>query len=215
MDKSIIRIILADDHPIVIEGINSLLTDVQSYDIEVVGTASNGQEVMEILRTKENPIDIVLLDLEMPKMDGIIVAQKICTNYPEVKVLIMSNYHSEAFVAEAARAKVSGYILKDVGKKEIISAIIKIYEGENYYSSKILKVLGDIAGRGNNPQPQLTKRETEVLRLIAQGLTTSEIAEKLIIAETTIHTHRNNLKDKVGAKNIKELVKYAVEKGFV
>lgn len=215
MSKKKIRLIIADDHPIVIEGLQSFLDEIISYEVEVIGTASNGEGVMDILRTRKDDVDIVLLDVEMPRMDGLMVAKKIQANYSHIKVLIISTYDSHAFVSEALLAEAAGYLIKGSSKEEILRAIVSIYEGSNYYSPQIIKVLKEIALNKNKPQLKLTKRELEILKFTGQGLTASKIAEKLFIAEVTVNTHRNNLKDKLELKNIKELVRYAVENGYV
>lgn len=216
MNKKTINIILVDDHPLVLEGISAFLDELHSYKINVAGKAAHGEEALELLRTTDDKkIDLILLDLEMPKMDGLLAAKKISLQYPRIKVVIISSYVNEAFVSEALNVDAAGYLVKGASKNEILSAIVKIYEGEKYYSSKIVDVLRVLATKANEKKPLFTKREREVLALIGKDYRTKEIAEELHIAETTVNTHKNNLRDKIGVKSAVGLAKYAVENGYV
>ena len=211
-----IKILVADDHQIVIDGINSILE--AATDIEVVATAHDGLEVLEIL--KNTTVDVAVLDINMPKKNGLETTQMIKEQFPQIKVLILTMYKEEEKVLELFESGAQGYILKDRGKEELVAAIHKVYKGDAYFGEDISRILLQAisherkASKATN-EPKLTKREIEILKLLADGLTTSEISAQLFISTTTVETHRRNLLSKLGVKNTPLLVRYAVEKGIV
>lgn len=214
-----IKVLIADDHNIVREGIKAMLHG-ESW-IEVMAEAADGEEVLEVLERLD--IGMVLLDIDMPCMDGICCCKNIRRYWPKTKVLIISMHQSEKFVIEAFRAGASGFISKDSCKVELLSAIRAIYEGNSYFdqevSQKLFKYLNRPEGErdisNHTEEPLLTSRETEVLSLIAKEYTNHEIAERLFISPHTVVSHRRNLLQKLNAKNTAGLVRYASRYGLI
>lgn len=217
-DKKLIRVILTDDHNIIREGLRSLLED--DEETEVVGEASNGKELLALL--EHTPADVVLLDINMPVMDGYEAAKQVTERFPDTKVLALSMLNSEPFVQKMMENGASGYILKNTGKAELRSAIKLVAEGSQFmcadlairflHKSSAPEDVSDKPNRGGNV---LSKRELEVLGLIAEGFTNAEIADKLFTSKRTIETHRQNILEKTNAKNTANLVKYAIQNGYI
>ncbi|MCD6067641.1 MAG: response regulator containing a CheY-like receiver domain and an DNA-binding domain [Bacteroidetes bacterium] len=215
-----IRLIIADDHQMFIDGIRSALAD--NGSIQIIATANNGKQLLSLLEN-ETP-DVILLDINMPEMNGLDAARHIVKKFPEIKIIILSMYLEKQFIEELVKIGVSGYILKNTGMKELEQAIITVTEGKKHFSGDItLKMIGAETNESypghpvmhKEENPVLTEREIEVLKLIALEHTTPEIAEKLFISAYTVETHRKNLIRKLNVKNIAGLVKYAVQQGFV
>ena len=210
-----IKVLLADDHQIVLDGLSLLLG--ADKDIEKVYEATDGDLVLKALKVKD--VDVVVLDIEMPIKDGIETTRSIRENFPHVKVLILTMYNTENFIKELVKAGASGYILKNRGKEELVDAIKKVADGGKYFGDAVTETL--INGIKTPDKSQaldqviFTKREKEVLNLIAEGLSTPQIAEKLFIAHSTVETHRRNLIDKTGVPNSKALIRYAYKNGLV
>jgi two-component system, NarL family, nitrate/nitrite response regulator NarL len=206
-----INVVIADDHKIVVDGLVSILKEEE--DINIVGTAYNGQQALEII--KENKVDIAVIDIEMPMMTGIQLSKYLNEHNPEVKVLILSMYKTQDFVEQIVSAGAKGYVLKNKGSEELVKAIRYIYDGQSYIGQEITDVLIEAlktkSGKAEQPKIQFTKREKEILALIAQGLTSIKIGEKLFIAPSTVDTHRRNLIEKTGVANSKELIRFALE----
>ena len=204
---------MADDHRIVLEGLESLIKTTQ--DIKVVGLVRDGQQMLNLLA--QTPVDIALLDMEMPKMDGLDTTRMIKAKFPQVKVLILTMYNNETFIKEVMEAGASGYILKNKGSNELIQAIREIYAGKEYLGDAVKDTLVQsmIGKQTTSVLTKLTKRETDVLTLIGKGLTTKQMSQQLEIADSTIETHRRNLIDKLGVNNSKELILYAIKNGYV
>ncbi|GGE99626.1 response regulator [Hymenobacter cavernae] len=213
-----IRVVLTDDHAIIRDGISSLLRD--ESGLEVVGEAANGQQLLEFLETAS--ADVVLLDLNMPIMDGFTTIGHLRRLHPEVKVLVLSMLDHERYVAQALEAGALGYALKNTGRSELIYAISSVANGHQFLCTAIgmalLRRLQTSEPVTNNEAPKagiLSKRELEVLRLIAEGMTNAEIADKLFTSKRTIETHRQNIIEKTQAKNTAALIKYAVSNGML
>ena len=210
-----IKVVIADDHAIVVDGLVSLLKD--ESDIDVVYTANNGKLAFEYIQ--RNPVDIAVLDINMPELNGVEATKEIKTFPTDTKVLILSMYNSIEFVDDLLEAGCSGYILKNKGQEELVKAIRTIYSGEEYYGKEVIQTMisGKKTPEKKTPQipVKLTNRELEVLKLIAQEYTTPEIAKKLSRAETTIDTHRRNLISKLDVKSSLGLVAYAYQQGIV
>lgn len=210
-----IKIIIADDHQMFIDGIKSLL--VSERDMKVTGEALNGKEVLQLLET--SAADIVLLDVNMPEMDGIEATKLIRQKYPQVKILMLTMYNNSEFIFGLINAGAAGYILKNTGKAELVTAIKTVHSGKTFYSKDVTETI--IQNIGQKPEEQklvavqLTEREKDVLKLIANEYNTQEIAEKLFISTHTVETHRKNLLSKLHAKNIAGLVKFAVQTGLI
>ena len=210
-----IQVVIADDHQIVLDGLKSLLR--YEKDIKVIGEALNGIKLLELLKTQQ--ADIAVIDIDMPLMNGIETTKEIRARYPAIKILILSMYNDNNYISRLIESGASGYILKNKGKEELVSAIRKIAEGGQYLGDAVIKTLMDEMQKpkkniDDNKVP-LTKREKEVLILIANGKTTPIIADKLCIANSTVETHRRNLIDKLGVANSKELIKFAFENGYM
>lgn len=210
-----IRVILADDHQMVVDGLMFILS--HQPDIHVEGTASNGEEVLKLLQSKE--IDIAVLDIEMPKPNGIQLTRIIRHQYPHIKVLILSMYKTEEFITQIIRSGAMGYILKNKGQEELVDAIRALADGRDYFGHEITRKVFESLRHNEEPasrevQVPLTRREKEVLRLIADGKTSPQIAKELFIAVSTVETHRRNLIDKTEVANSRELIRYALEHGY-
>jgi DNA-binding NarL/FixJ family response regulator len=210
------KIFIADDHQIFIDGISSLLTSVE--DLEIVGSANNGQELLDALKTV--PVDLVLLDVNMPVMDGKEALQNIIKEYPNIKVLMLTMHDSALQIEKLMKAGAHGYLLKNTGKDELTAAITALMKGEQFYSQAVSQKIMDGMMRKQNQsntvgEVELTPREKEVLTEIANELTTSEIAEKLCISPHTVESHRKNLISKLQVRGASGLVKYATLNGYV
>jgi len=215
----VIKVVLADDHGIVRNGIKSTLSDVKG--IKVIGEAANGIEAIEIVK-KLQP-DVLVIDITMPEMNGIDAVAAINKKYPNVKCLILSMHDREEYVFKSIEAGALGYLLKDTGKEEFVQAINTVSRGEKHYSTSITDVL--VSGylqKVKNPGPSseesdtlLTKREKGILKLIVNGQNNREIADQLDISIRTIETHRANIMKKLQVKNAVELVRVALAEKIV
>ncbi|RCK75168.1 MAG: DNA-binding response regulator, LuxR family [Ignavibacteriae bacterium] len=215
--KKKIKVVVCDDHNIVREGIVALLN--QSGDIEVVGEASNGVEVLELIH-KKSP-DVVLIDLSMPVLNGLETTAKLRSNYPQVKVIVLTQHENEEYIIQMLKAGVSGYVLKTSIADELIKGIKDVANGEKFFSASISRMmLDDFIKRAqglksDKPKSELTNREYEVLKLIAEGYTNQEVADKLFISIRTVEFHRANIMHKLNLKDFAALVKYAIQKGII
>lgn len=209
--SSPIRVLLADDHRLFLEGLQSLLS--AEKHISVVATATNGREALEKLR--QHDVDIAVLDVSMPEMDGVEATRQIVKQFPTVKVIALTMFNTEKFIVNLKDAGTMGYILKDRGREELVAAIEAVAGGDEYYSRDVAKTLmQSMTRKKEEGRTELTDREKEVLKLIGLGKTTPEIAEQLFVAQSTIETHRRNLLSKLGLRNSLELVRYAMEHGM-
>ena len=209
-----INVLLADDHQIVLDGLSSLLDG--EIDIHKVDEVTDGELVLKVLKVK--PVDVVVLDIEMPNLDGLETTKVIKSKYPKIKILILTMYNEEGFIKQLVQANVDGYVLKERGKEELVQAIKQVANGKQYFGEAVTKTLLEGIKKLKTGEPEevrLTRREKEVLQLIAEGLSTPQIAERLIIAHSTVETHRRNLIDKAGVPNSKALIRFAHKKGFV
>jgi DNA-binding NarL/FixJ family response regulator len=206
-----IKVLIADDHEIVVEGIQSLLEN--ESDIEIVGQASNGLEVIPIL--ENHHIDVAILDINMPKMNGVKLTQLMSKDFPLVKILILTMHNEIGFIKRILEAGAHGYILKNKGKEELVNAIHSLHRDNEYLGEEVTKTLVQGIKNSNiQGEIRLTKREVEVLYLIADGKTSPEMSIILHIAKSTVESHRRNLLEKTGVKNSKGLVKFAIENGY-
>lgn len=209
-----INVLIADDHDLFIDGLKTALED--ATDIYIKGTAHNGYEVIKEL--KKNDYDIVLLDVNMPRMNGIDCAKKIFNDGPEVKVLILSQFGDKKLVDKLAKYNIYGYLLKSSPKEEIIKAIRNIHNNQKYFSEEVRSndyYRNQINSRFDFYKCQFSKREKQVLNLICKGLINSEIAKKLNISIHSVETFRQRIYTKSGMRNVAELVKWAVENDLV
>ncbi|SNS01759.1 MULTISPECIES: response regulator [Hymenobacter] len=215
-----IRVILVDDHVIVRDGVRALLSGQE--ELSVVGEAGNGRELLELLAT--TAADVVVLDVNMPEMDGQQATVHIQQQFPEVRVLVLSMLDNEQYVMQMLEAGAMGFVLKNAGRDELLFAIHSVASGRQFLSAELgLDMLHKLhaltVGGGSlkdvKQQSPLSRRELEVLRLIAEGLTTNQIADKLFTSKRTIETHRQNIIEKAQVKNTAALIKYAVMQGLV
>jgi DNA-binding NarL/FixJ family response regulator len=213
-----IRIILTDDHAIIRDGIRSLLRD--EPGLEVVGEACNGEELLAML--PDTPADIVLLDLNMPGMDGFATLAALREQHPQMRVLVLSMLDHERYVVQALDAGALGYALKNTGRSELVYALYTVAAGQPFLCTAIgmgllRKFQSPEANSYDAPKigSSLSKRELEVLQLIAEGMTNAEIADKLFTSKRTIETHRQNIIEKTQAKNTAALIKFAVSSGLL
>lgn len=208
------KIAIADDHQMFTDGLLSLLKD--EKDIKIVGTASNGTEIIE-LSNKTSP-DIILMDINMPGVDGVTAAKDILNNHPDMAIIMLSMHNREDLVNEVVQMGAKGYILKNTGKSELLEAIDKVFSGGSYYSTEVTETIIQSLKGGKKPaekeKVKLTTRELEVLHLICEENTTQQIADILFLSPHTIETHRKNLISKLGVKGSTGLVKYALQNGL-
>lgn len=217
MTNSKIRLVLADDHTILLDGLRAMLKNQQ--DIEVVGFYNDGQKLWDDLENTL-PIKVALLDISMPGLDGLQLTKKIKEKHPEIKCLILSMYDDENHVMDLIDAQADGYLLKNVGDMELLTAIRKLADGGVYYSQEVTDLIATVIKRGKSkceaPQiPKITPREIDILKLIAEELKNAEIAERLHISESTVETHRKNMMRKIGVNNAVGLLKYGIENGLL
>lgn len=208
--KEELHIIIADDHKIVIDGLKSLL--IEQNHIKIVGEAANGQEALDLIAN--NKVDIAVLDISMPIMNGVEAAKIIRKEHPEIKILILTMHDGSEFIHELMEIGANGYILKNRGMEEFVDALETIISGEEYIKGQVLNTLLKAVRKPKPKAVQFTKREKDVLRLIVDEHTTSEISAKLNIANSTVETHRRNLIEKTGVKSSLGLVRYAIENGY-
>lgn len=212
-----IRVLIADDHTIVREGIRMILT--AQPDIEVVGEAANGQEAIDLTR-KLRP-DVVVMDISMPGVSGINATKAIKAEMPEVNVLALTMHEDETYVFQLLKAGASGYVLKRGAASDLVNAVRAASKGEAFlYPSVAKAVVQDYlqrveAGEERERWDGLTQREREILKLIAEGYTNQEIAQKLYISVKTVQTHRAHILEKLGLHDRTELVRYAIRKGLI
>jgi two-component system response regulator NreC len=209
------RVVIADDHAIVRGGLRALIYD--EIDLDLVGEAAGGYEAIELVQ--KNRPDVLVLDISMPDMDGLAVIRKLKPDFPELHILILTLHEDEALVKEAIKAGASGYILKRAAEAELISAIQVILRGDMYIDPSMLRTLfretrTDITQQ-NLSTETLTPRETEILKLIAEGYTNRQIGEQLTISIRTVEGHRGNITDKLGLHSRLELVRYARQHGII
>jgi DNA-binding NarL/FixJ family response regulator len=211
-----LKLLLADDHQIVRQGLRAILKT--EPDFQLVGEAADGLETLR-LAEKLNP-DVLVLDLMMPGLGGLEVTRQLAKRAPDTRIVILSMHSNIAYVVEALRAGASAYVLKESGAEELVAAIRAVAAGKRYFSPPISEgALGAYIEKAEetplDPYNTLTAREREVLQLTAEGLSGTEISEKLFISPRTVETHRANLMRKLGVRNQKELIRYALQRKIV
>lgn len=210
-----IRAVLADDHALVRSGIRALLRTLEG--IEIVGEAENGLQLLECV-VAQRP-DLVLTDISMPGLNGIEAMARIRTEFPDTRVLILSMHAEEDYVAQALRNGASGYLLKDATPVELDLAIKAVMRGETFLSPRVSSVVvrgfAGSAHASHGPLDLLTPRQREILRLIAEGRSTKEIAGELAVSVKTVETHRAMLMERLGIRDVAGLVRLAIRVGLV
>ncbi|MEL6673818.1 MAG: response regulator transcription factor [Bacteroidota bacterium] len=205
-----IRVFLVDDHQIILDGLQALLSSIA--DIEVVGEANSGRELLQ--RLPLTKVEVILMDVDMPHMDGREATQQVKRHFPDLKVIILSMHHSQEMVRKLMQAGANGYVLKNADQAEVVQAIRQVKAGKSYFSGQITETL---------LQPQLeeastatlTSREREILILVAEGFTNIEIGNQLHISPRTVDSHRTNLMKKLSVNNVAGLIRYAFRKGMI
>lgn len=214
-----IKVMLADDHQIVRDGIRMLIEDMEG--IRVIDEAGSAREMLAILKAKTP--DMVIIDISMPEMSGIELTDYLSEHYPKIKVLILSMYTSEDFVFNSIKAGASGYLPKNTTKKELNTAILEIMKGGEYFSESISNVIlkSYIKKAKTDLEPEekglnmLSTREQEVLKLFSDGKSNKEIAENLFISTRTVESHKNHIMQKLELKTTVDLVKFAIKTGIL
>lgn len=208
------KIIIADDHEMVRDGLVALLED--EDNLIIAGQAQNGEELLSLLE-REKALDLIILDISMPGLDGLDVLQEVKAQYPDVKVLILSMYGRDEFIREAQRNGADGYILKNSGRKELLEAINALREDRKYFSKELPGEAFEIHdGKQNGePTPELSQRERQVLLLLAKGWSSQEIADELHISKHTVDSHRKNITRKLKTSNPADLVMSALRQGLL
>jgi DNA-binding NarL/FixJ family response regulator len=206
------KLIIADDHQLLIEGLISILSEVK--DLEILEPVNNGNQLINSLI--KSHADIVLLDLNMPKLDGIKTLPVLRRDFPDLKIIILTNYDQPQLIEEVRKLGAHGYLLKNSPSFILKDAINKVINGELYFEDKVLPE------KDNSPyfiddfmkKYQLTKREVEIIKMIAKELTSKEIGDSLFISEFTVSTHRRNIMKKLNSKNVAGLLKFARQHGL-
>lgn len=210
-----IRLVLVDDHRLVREGLRACLND--QAGIEIVGEASGGQEALRLI--PQAMPDVVLLDINMPDLSGLDVAKQLLKKLPDLKILFLTMHENKEYVLGAARSGGRGYVLKDASPRELIYAIEAVHKGGAFLSSQVCKeLLADYARIPDQAappaKPALTERESEVLSLIAEGLSNKEIASQLKLSVRTVESHREHIMRKLDIRSTAGLTKYAITAGI-
>ena len=206
MFKNLTKIFIVDDHQMIIEGLKSLLQNEEM--IQVVGSATNAEKCLQFFLTKT--ADVILMDINLPDTNGIELCEIITKKYPKIKIIALSTFNQGTYVRKMMESGADGYLLKNANKHEILKAVDTVINGKKYLTieaEKALRYVNDI----QNKLPKLTKRENEVLILIADGLTNYQISEKLFICIDTVDSHRKNLHSKLNVNNTAMLIKVATE----
>lgn len=206
-----IKLIIADDHEILANGMASILAN--QSDFEMLGTAENGREVLEMMSI--DPAHVIIMDLNMPVLDGIETTQILKKNYPQVKVLILSMFDREGYIQSALDIGVDGYVLKNIGEKEIIFAIHRLIEGKTYFSQDVMEKVALKMRHEPEPGIRLSPTERKMLIYLSEGDTSGEISEKMNLAINSVMSYRKLLLQKFEAKNVSHMIKMAYELGYL
>ena len=210
-DKDIIRVMLVDDHQMVRNGLATFL--LVHDDLELVGEASDGEQALRVF--EEARPDIVLMDLKMPRMDGVEATRRLLERVPEAHIIALTSFEDETLVQEALEAGASGYLLKDIGADDLADAIRKAHAGKPALAAEATEALFRAARRGHQPGDDLTDREREVLALMVEGLTNPEIAERLVVSSSTVKTHVSSILSKLDVSTRTEAVSFALQRKLV
>jgi two-component system, NarL family, response regulator NreC len=212
-----IRVLVADDHAIVREGLGIMLGN--QPDMEVVGLATNGREAIRMVDQYQP--DVAVMDISMPELNGIEAIQQMLPSHPRMKVIVLSIHETKPYVYRALKAGAKGYLIKETAGLEVVDAVREVYQGERYLSQRIADLLTDISFRSlensgeTSPLEQLSPREREILQLVAEGKTSQEIGERLSISSKTVDTYRSRLMHKIGVEDVAGLVKFAIQHGVI
>lgn len=210
-------VFIADDHQMMLDGIASLLRGNEEFT--VVGTAANGKLALEALEQQQP--DILLADVQMPEMNGIELLQAVRSKWPEQKVVVLTMFNDPVIVETIMQHGANGYILKNTGREELLEALRSVRDGNTWFSKAVVDtMLHNLNKPAEKPKnyvnsAELTSREQEIVRLIAEGLSSEDIANQLFISRRTVETHRKNILRKTGVSNVVGLVRYAYDTGLI
>ncbi len=210
-----IRVLVVDDHTVVRDGLSALLA--LAGDMEVAGEASNGSEAVEMV--KKLVPDVVLMDIAMPVMGGLEATRRILKEFPDSRILVLTQYDDKEYFFPVIESGASGFISKAAASSELVTGIRSVYRGNSFLSPSVTKLLIEAYQRSTaertsrDPYNDLTQRERDIFKLLVEGHTTLEIAEQLVISPKTVEGHKTNLMVKLGVRNRFELIKYALQKG--
>lgn len=207
-----IRIVIADDHAIVREGLKRIVSSVDG--LQVVGEAADGTEVMQ--RVRELSFDVLMLDLSMPGRSGMELIRLVRAEKPKLRILVLSMHQEQQYAVRAIKSGASGYLTKESAPAQLEQAIRKIAAGGAFISAEVAEqlALGAMPGSEVSPQESLSNREFEVFRLLVDGVTVTDIAARLSLSVKTVSTHKGNLMQKLGLQNQNDLIRYALKQGF-
>ena len=199
------KLIIVDDHKVLLDSLETALN--HKKDLEVIGTAADGKELFDLLRHQKP--DVIVLDIEMPTMDGIEASKRLKKEYPKIKIIILTMYNTQVFVQLLISLGVNGYVLKNANTDELATAIKTVARGASFFGSGV-PLSFEPKGKA-----RITKGELRVLRLVAKGLNSPEIADELHLATTTVETHRKNMRNRLNARNSIELIRIAESMGYL
>ena len=201
-----IRVLLADDHMLVIDGLQARLE--LEENIDIIDTAANGLEALQ--KSYQSHPDLVLMDVSMPVLNGLEAVKRFKAELPDIKILMLSMHHDKEYILSLIQSGANGYVLKDVSSEELVQAINTVYQGGTYFSSGASDILFSATPNPKSHE-ELSKRELVVLKELANGLSNKEIAQALSISVRTVETHRQNIKNKLDIHTSAGLIKYALE----
>lgn len=212
-----ITVLIADDHRVILDGLRLLLET--KGDIKVIGEAVNGREAVQ--KARELNVDIVIMDIAMPQLNGIEATRQICKFSPSTRVIILSMHSTTEHITRAIKAGAQGYLLKESTGLELVNAVRTVFSGHRYLSQKISDILiDDYVDRSGDslaepPLECLSPREREIIQLVVEGKTSLEIAKIIFLSPKTVETYRSRLMQKLGIKNLPDLIKFAIQKGLI
>lgn len=211
-----IKTLLVDDHQIVRDGIRSILDSDKSID--VIAEAKNGEEALDIMSKNKGAIEVVVMDINMPGLNGVDATEIISKLYPKIKVLGLTMHSEQTYIVNMLEAGALGYVLKDSGGDKLIEAVKTVSKGKNYYSNDVTATLvnGFVTKKKSNKNYfGLSKRQVEIIQYVSEGLSNGDISVKLEVSSRTVEAHRRNIMKKMGVKNTAEMVAVAVKKGVL
>lgn len=211
MSQQEITIVLADDHAVMRDGVRMVLES--QPDLRVIGTADDGAHAVDLVDALRP--DVAVLDIAMPNTNGLAAARQILRRAPATKIIFLSMHDGEEYFKEALRAGAAGYVLKRAAATELVAAIRAVQKGESYLDPAVTRTLHDLGEGDSGHLADLTERELEVLKLVAEGLTNRQIAAQLIISVKTVQSHRTNIMEKLDLHDRTDLVKYAIRRGLI
>lgn len=206
-----IELYIADDHKLFAEGLENILKD--EPGIRILGIAKNGKQLLGMVQN--HTPHMVLLDVSMPEMDGEETAKALIQNHPSIKIMMLTMHNTIDYIAPLIKLGVHGYLLKNTGKAELLTAINTLAQTGSYYTGEVAAKLANELRQYEQTKINLTSREKEILQLIFEGLSTTEIGERIFLSPRTVETHRSNLLNKTGAKNTAQLINFGIKNGWI